>query len=165
MRAFLRKRKINIILVCVCYLVGVVGLDVVERGGSRLAEQCGGGGAMRPCHGDVLGVRDGVRVDIGGVRVDIGGVRVGIGGVRVDIGGVRLREDGRRAGRGGGGGREAGQALRQAVHVDLDLRVVEVLLAVAVVRVAAAPVRGRSHNLELYFYVARQFLLFVSSKI
>lgn len=46
--------------------------------------------------------------------------------VHVDAFGVRdsserWREDGRGAAGGGGGGGEAGQALRQAVHVDLDL--------------------------------------------
>lgn len=62
------------------YLIGVVGADVAERGGSRLAEQCWGV-ALQTIHSDVFGVR-----------------HVG----------EQQREDRRRTGRGGGGGCEVG---------------------------------------------------------
>lgn len=93
------------------YLVGMVSADVAECGGSWLTEQWRGV-ALRTIHVDVLGVRD--------------------------IG-ERWREDGRRTGCGWGSGCEVGQALREAVHVDLNLWVVEVLFSITVVRVAASP--------------------------
>lgn len=98
----------------------MVSADVAERGGSRLAEQRGGV-AQQSADADVFRVRD--------------------------VGERRRREHGGRPGRGGGGGREVGQALRQAVHVDLDLWVVEVFLAVAVVRVAV-PAASRNIRKE-----------------
>lgn len=58
-------------------------------------------------------------------------------------GGLRSRritsqdwKDGGRPGRSRRGGREVGQPLRKSVHVDLDFRVVEILLSVAVVRIS-----------------------------
>lgn len=78
---------------CRPYLIGVVGADVAQRGGSRLAEQCRRV-ALQAAHVDAFGVRDVAE---------------------------RRGEDRRGAGCGGGGGREAGQALCQAVHVHLDL--------------------------------------------
>lgn len=103
------------------HLIGVVSADVAERGGRRLAEQRGGV-AQQSADADVFRVRD--------------------------VGERRRREHGGRPGRGGGGGREVGQALRQAVHVDLDLWVVEVFLAVAVVRVAV-PAASRNIRREM----------------
>lgn len=100
------------LVACVNYLVGVVSADVAECGGSRLTEQCRGV-ALRAVHVYVFRVRD--------------------------IG-ERRREDGRRTCRGGGSGREAGQTLCEAVHVDLDLWVVKVLLSITVVRVAVSAV-------------------------
>lgn len=66
------------------YLIGMVSADVAERGGSRLAEQCGGV-ALQTVDADVFRVRD-----VGEWR----------------------RKHRRGPDRGGGGGREVGQALR-----------------------------------------------------
>lgn len=88
----------------------MVSADVAERGGRGLAE---GGVPLRAPGGGLARLR---------ARQ------------------LHTGEDGRGGGRGGRGGRQAGQPLRQRVHVHLDLRVVEVLLAVAVVRVAVTPV-------------------------
>lgn len=97
------------------YLVGVVGADVAECRGSWLTEQRRGIVVLETIHIDVLRMRDV---------------------------GERRREGRWRADRGWGGGREVGQALREAVHVDLDLWVVKVFLAVAVVRVTVPAAGG-----------------------
>lgn len=93
-----RWSSVNVCLLCRglrarVHLVGVVGADVAECRWRRLAEQRRGM-VLEPVHADVFRMRD-----VGEQR----------------------REGGRRADRGRGGGREVGQTLREAVHVDLDL--------------------------------------------
>lgn len=96
----------------------MVRVDEVERAGRRAAER---GGAA-------------------GVRL------LGVGGPRGPVALRQLAEErvrggGRRRGRVDGRGRvgQAAQPVGHRVRVELDLRVVEVLLAVAAVRVAAPP--------------------------
>lgn len=96
------------------YLVGVVRVDEVERAGRRAAER-GGAASVR-----LLGV--------GGLRRSVGVRQLAQRGERRG-GRRRGREDGR------GHGGQAAQPVGHGVCVELDLRVVEVLLAVAAVRV------------------------------
>lgn len=101
------------------HLVGVVGADVAECRWGRLAEQRWGV-ALETIHADVFRMRD--------------------------IG-EQWWEGGRRADSGWGGGREVGQTLCEAVHVDLDLWVVKVFLSIAVVRVTVPAVRDKEFGL------------------
>lgn len=110
--------SLSILCMCVNYLVSMVSADVAECGGSWLTEQCRAV-ALRAIHDDVLGVRD--------------------------IG-EWWREDGRGTSRGGRGGCEAGQALCQTVHVDLDLWVVKIFLSITVVWVTVSPVGRRNRK-------------------
>lgn len=101
------------------HLVGVVGADVAECRWRRLAEQRWGM-VLETIHADVFRMRD--------------------------VGEQRW-EGGRRADCGWGGGREVGQTLCEAVHVDLDLWVVKVFLSIAVVRVTVPAVREKEVDL------------------
>lgn len=99
------------------HLVGVVRVDEVECAGRRAAEW---GGAA-------------------GVRL------LGVGGQRDSVGVRRLaetRERRRRRRRREDGGQHRGEAVQPVNHrvrVELDLRVVEVLLSITAVRVTVAP--------------------------
>lgn len=101
------------------HLVGVVGADVAECRWRRLAKQRWGM-VLETIDADVFRMRD--------------------------VGEQRW-EGGRRADCGWGGGREVGQTLCQAVHVDLDLWVVKVFLSIAVVRVTVPAVRDKEVDL------------------
>lgn len=102
---------LNLATVCV-YLIGVVRVDEVECAGRRAAER-GGAAAVR-----LLGV--------GRLRRSVG-VRQLAERRERRWGRRRGREDGRRH------GGEAAQPVGHRVRVQLDLRVVEVLLAIAAV--------------------------------
>lgn len=110
------------------YLVGVIRVDEVECAGRRAAER-GGAASVR-----LLGVR--------GLRRSVGIWQLA---ERRERGrGRRGRED-RRGHRG-----EAAQAVGHRVRVQLDLRIVEVLLAVTAVRVTVTPTnRGIEEELSL----------------
>lgn len=100
------------------HLVGVVRVDEVECAGRRAAER--GGAATATAR--LLGV--------GRLRRPVG--------VR-QLAEKRVRRGGRGRDHGRGHGGQAAQPVGHRVRVELDLRVVEVLLAVTAVRVTATP--------------------------
>lgn len=113
-----RSSSCQLVCVCVCvYLVGVIRVDEVECARRRAAERGGAPGVR------LLGVR--------GLRRSVGIWQ--LSERRERGGGERWGEDGR------GHGGEAAQAVGHRVRVELDLCVVEVLLAVAAVRVTVTP--------------------------
>ncbi len=134
------------VCVCVCvYLVGVVRVDEVECAGRGAAERCGAANVR------LLGVR--------GLWRSVG-VRQLVEGRERRRGRRRGREDGR------GHGGQAAQPIGHRVRVELDLRVVEVLLAVTAVRVTVTPKDTWKHTegIKDKFPCERWLLLMCSVK-